>query len=281
MSLQGRVVLITGGSAGIGKHVAARLGKEGARLVLAARSADTLQQAVDEFTADGIEAVGVPTDVSDPDGLSKLVETAIVKFGQIDVLVNNAGIDCYYPFEQLEVEQILSTIETNLTGTILLTRFVIPHMLQRSRGTIINLASTAGKHCPGFASVYGATKAGQIAFTQGLRGEYLDRGISATAVCPGFTRNGGIYDRIVQLTGKKTPFALGGTTADAVAAAVVKGIMKGPPEIVVNWPPVRPAIALKEVFPRLGEILCMLASKKFSKRIASANAAASTDVEKQ
>ena len=273
MSLQGQVVVVTGGSAGIGKHVATRLGKSGARLVLAARSADTLQQVADELTADGIEVLAVPTDVSDPDDLSKLVDKSIAKFGQIDVLINNAGIDCYYPFEQLEVDQILSTIETNLTGTILLTRFVIPHMLQRSRGTIVNLASTAGKHCPGFAAVYGATKAGQIAFTQGLRGEYLDRGISATAVCPGFTRQGGIYDRMVQLTGKKTPFALGSTTADAVASAVVKAIVKGPPEIVVNWPPMRPAIAFKEIFPRLGEMICVFASKKFAKRVANANAA--------
>lgn len=273
MSLHGKVVLITGGSAGIGKHVAARLVKDGARLVLAARSADTLQQVADEFSAAGADVLAVPTDVSDPDDLARLVEKTINKFGQIDVLINNAGIDCYFPFEQLEVEQILSTIETNLTGTILLTRFVIPHMLQKSQGTIVNLASTAGKHCPGFAGVYGATKAGQIAFTQGLRGEYLDRGISATAVCPGFTRQGGIYDRMVKLTGKKTPFALGSTSADAVAAAVVKAIVKGPPEIMVNWPPVRPAIALKEIFPRLGEMLCMYASNKFARRVADANAA--------
>lgn len=276
MALSGQVVVITGGSAGIGREIALQLSDQGAKLVLAARSADKLQQFADELAAKSRDVLAVPADVSDPGDLANLVDQTIDRFGQIDVLINNAGVDCYYPFEELDTEEILSTIETNLTGTILLTRLVVPHMLQQGSGTVINMASTAGKHCPGFAGVYGATKAGQIAFTQGLRGEYLDRGISATAICPGFTRSGGIYDRMVKVTGKKTPFALGSTSADAVAKAVLKAIRTGPPEIIVNWPPVRPAMVIKEIFPRLGEKLAMFASKKFAKRVASANAAATT-----
>jgi len=270
MSLSGQVAIITGGSAGIGREIAVHLAKEGASLVLAARSAERLEQTAEELRQTGARVLGVAADVSDPGDLSTLVETAVSEFGQIDILVNNAGSDCYHHFHTLEMEDILATIEINLTGTILLTRLVIPHMLERGRGQVINVASTAGKHWPGFASVYGATKAGQIAFSEGLRGEYLDRGISATAICPGFTRSGGIYDRMVAATGKTTSSLLGSTTSAAVASAVVKALRTKAPEIIVNWPPVRPAMVIKEIFPRIGEKLAMLASRKFSKRVADA-----------
>jgi len=273
MQLQGQVVLITGASAGIGREIANRFAREGAKLVLAARSEDRLQQISDELTAAGTDVLVVRTDVSDPNDLSQLVEKTLERFQKIDVLINNAGVDCFQHFEHVEMDEILQTIETNLTGTILLTRLVVPHMLLKSRGTIINMASTAGKQCPGFASVYGATKAGLIGFTQGLRSEYLGRGITATAVCPGFTTDGGIYDRMVEATGKTTPFALGGTSATTVANAVLKAVRTGPPEMLVNWPPVRPAMVLKEMFPRLGEMLANAVSRKFVKRVADANAA--------
>ena len=145
-------------------------------------------------------------------------------------------------------------------------------MLHQKSGAIINMASTAGKHCPAFGSVYGATKAGLIGFTQGLRGEYLSHGITATAICPGFTKSGGIYEDIVKATGKKTSLALGGTSTKAVARAVLKAIRKGPPELIVNWPPVRPAMVLREIFPRLGEMLTTAVSKKFVQRAADAAA---------
>lgn len=270
MTLSGQVAIITGGSAGIGRELAVRLATEGCALVLAARSAERLEQTATELRELGARVLAVPADVSDPGDLSALVDAAMSEFGQIDILINNAGIDCYHHFHTLEMEDILATIEINLTGTILLTRLVIPHMLERSRGHVINMASTAGKHCPGFASVYGATKAGQIAFTEGLRGEYLDRGICATAICPGFTRSGGIYDRMIAATGKTTSSLLGSTTSEAVAAAVVKALRTKAPEVIVNWPPVRPAMVIKEIFPRLGEKLAMLASRKFSKRVADA-----------
>lgn len=272
MTVQEKVAIITGASAGIGQEIARRSAKEGAKLVLAARSEDKLQQLSDELAAAGCQALVVRTDVSDPNDLNELVTKTIEHFGRIDILVNNAGVECFRHFEQADAEEILQTIETNLTGSIMLTRYVIPHMLKQKSGAIINMASTAGKHCPPFASVYGATKAGLIGFTQGLRGEYMSHGITATAICPGFTKSGGIYDHIVKTTGKKTSLALGGTSTAAVANAVIKAIRKGPPELIVNWPPVRPAMVLREIFPRLGEMLATAVSKKFVKRAADAAA---------
>jgi len=270
MTLQDKVVIITGASAGIGHEIAHRLAKEKAILVLAARSEDKLQQLSDQLATDGCQTLVVRTDVSDPNDLNQLVDATITKFGRIDVLINNAGVECFRHFDRAEMEEILQTIEINLTGAIMLTRLVIPHMLQHKRGAIINMASTAGKHCPAFGCVYGATKAGLIGFTQGLRGEYLKQGITSTAICPGFTTSGGVYDRIVETTGKKTSLALGGTSTKAVANAVVKAIEKAPPELIINWPPVRPAMVLREIFPRLGEMLATAVSKSFVRRAADA-----------
>ena len=276
MTVTDKVVMITGASAGIGRNIAERMAAEKAKLVLAARSADKLQELSESFTNLGCDVLVVPTDVSDPNALQNLVQQTIDRFGQIDVLINNAGIECFRHFEQADTDDILQTIETNLTGTIMLSRLVIPHMLQQGSGCVINMASTAGKHCPAFGAVYGATKAGLIGFTQGLRGEYLDRGITATAICPGFTKDGGVYDQIVQSTGRKTSVALGGTSASAVTRAVLKAIRTGPPELIVNWPPIRPAMVLREIFPRLGEILATSVSKKFVRRAADA-ASSKTD----
>jgi len=270
MTPRDKVAIITGASAGIGQEVARRLAKENAKLVLAARSEDKLQELAAELSSAGCECLVIRTDVSDPNDLSELVDRTIAHFGRIDILVNNAGVECFRRFENASMEEILQTIETNLTGTILLTRLVVPHMLEQKSGAIVNMASTAGKHCPAYGSVYGATKAGLIGFTQGLRGEYLDLGITITAICPGFTKSGGIYERIVTATGKKTSLALGGTSTRAVANAVMKAITKGPPELIVNWPPVRPAMVLREIFPRIGEMLANAVSKTFVKRAADA-----------
>lgn len=268
MTLSGKVAIVTGASAGIGRDIAHRLAREGASLVLAARSESKLEELSLELQNGGTQTLVVRTDVADPNDLANLVQQTIDRFQKIDILVNNAGVECFRHFEKIDTDDILQTIETNLTGTILLTRLVIPHMLQQKSGSVINMASTAGKHCPGFGAVYGATKAGLIGFTQGLRGEYLSRGIRSTAICPGFTKRGGIYDRIVQATGKKTSLALGGTSSSAVANAVMKAVASGPPELIVNWPPIRPFMVLTEMFPRLGEILVMAVSRRFVQRAA-------------
>lgn len=267
-----KVTVITGASAGIGRKIAERFAGEGATLVLAARSEEKLQRLCTELASSKCRILVVPTDVTDPNDLRNLTDLAVDEFGRIDILVNNAGVECFDYFERLDSEQILQTIETNLTSAVLLTHMVIPQMLQQGCGTIINMASTAGKHCPAYETVYGATKAALIGFTQGLRAEYLDRGIRATAICPGFTKDGGIYERMVRASGKKPSLALGSTTAESVAEAVLKAVQTGVPEVIVNWPPVRPAMVLAQMFPTIGEKLVTAVSKKFVKRAVDASA---------
>ena len=262
-------VIVTGASAGIGRIICQRLATKNHRLVLAARSVEKLNLLEAELTGLGCECLTVPTDVADPNALEALVKATMDRFGRIDVLINNAGIECFAEFDQLPLEQILQTIEVNLTGAIVLARHVVPIMRQQGFGRIINMASAAGKHGPPFAAVYGATKAGLIGFTQGLRGELMPLGITATVICPGFTTDGGVYDEIIKATGRKTSFWMGGTTAQKVAAAVEKAILTGPPEMIVNSPPLRGIFLFRDIFPRLGEKLLLRFIYKFFRRAAT------------
>ncbi len=262
-------ILVTGASAGIGKITCQRLASGRHRFILAARSEDKLQVVAAELKAAGCESLVVPTDVACPESLKRLVDSAIEKFGRIDVLINNAGIECFAPFTDLTDEMIQQTIATNLTSAILLTRNVVPHMQKQGFGRIINMASIAGKHGPAYGAVYGATKAGLIALTQSLRGELIPQGIYSTAICPGFATNGGIYDDLVKATGKKASILLGGTTAERVAAAVEKAIRTAPPEMILNFPALRPVFLFRDIFPRLGERIILWTTLKFLRRAAN------------
>jgi short-subunit dehydrogenase len=268
VQLRGSTALVTGASAGIGLVVARRLAQAGANLVLAARRVELLEEAAASLRDRGAQAVAVPTDVARPDALEALVDRAIREFGTIDVLVNNAGVEAFRRFEHLPPERIVETVTVNLTSAMLLTRLVVPHMLKAGRGHIVNMGSTAGKFGIAFGATYGATKAGLINFTQALRAEYRGRGISASAICPGFTEQGGIYDRMRDQSGRRSPFIVGSTTVDRVAEAVVRAIEHDKAELIVNWPPMRPLAAFSAAFPTLGGALVRMASVRFLRRVA-------------
>jgi short-subunit dehydrogenase len=267
--LRQKVAIVTGASGGIGLHVARALAAEGMHVVLAARSADRLAGAAADLSTFGPRAVPIPTDVNHPPDLERLVTRTVAEFGRLDVLVNNAGVETYCPFERLPLEDIARTITTNLTAAITLTRLAAGHLLADGGGHVVNMSSTAGKAGPAFGTAYGASKAGLIAFTESLRAEYAGRGLSASVICPGFTHDGGIYERMKRATGKGTPPLMGSTTADAVAGSVVRAIRDDRPELIVNTPPMRPVFALKEMFPALGGWIIRRASQRFLQRIAT------------
>lgn len=267
--LKGRTALITGASRGIGRSVAKLLAKEGMNVALAARSTDLLEELATELRGAGVRTLCVPTDVSKEADLMRLVDAVITEFGSIDVLVNNAGIEAFRPYQLIDPTDIVQTIQVNLTATLLLTRFALPHMLKAGRGHIVNMASTAGKYGPAFGAAYGASKAGMIAFTQSLRGELYKTGVSASAICPGFASEGGIYEVIRERMGRGTPWYLGSTSADAVARAVVKAIRHDRPDSVVNFPALRPVFVLAQAFPRLGEWIVRTTTRRFLKTAAA------------
>jgi len=267
-TLAGRAAIITGASGGIGLKTAQALAQEGMHLVLAARGEEQLALAAASLSLGENRAITVPTDVTDPNALEYLVERTMDEFGAVDVLVNNAGVETYREFQHLAVEDIIRTIEVNLTATIILSRLVLPTMLSAKRGHIVNMSSTAGKHGPPYGTAYGASKAGMISFTESLRCEYHGSGVSASAICPGFTDGGGIYERMKEALGRGTPFQVGSTSAAAVARAVVRSIKKDLPEVIVNWPPLRPVTVLAEISPSLGEWIIRTASSRFLRRVA-------------
>jgi short-subunit dehydrogenase len=266
--LRGRNAIVTGASAGLGMNVARALAREGMNLILAARSVETLEKVAAEMRGLGVNAIAVPTDVSDEEQLKRLVECAMREFGSIDVLVNNAGIEAFRQFHQIDPVEIHRTIDVNLTATLLLTRYVLPHMVSAGRGHIVNMSSTAGKQGPAFGAAYGASKAGQIAFTQSLRGEYHGTGISASVICPGFAADGGVYEALKRRAGRGTPWWMGSTTAEAVGRAVVKAIRHDLPDVIRNSPWMRPIFVLNAALPRIGEWIVRLATIRFLRRAA-------------
>ncbi|MBW3542832.1 MAG: SDR family NAD(P)-dependent oxidoreductase [Planctomycetes bacterium] len=271
--LAGRTAIVTGASAGIGRAVAVALGQHGMNVVLAARSCGPLETAAEDVRRTGASALAVAADVADHAARERLVEAALERFGSIDVLVNNAGMQTFQSFHERSVEDIVATVNVNLTSALVLARLVVPVMLAQSRGHIVNMASTAGKHGPPFGAPYGATKAGLIAMTESLRAEYAGTGLSASAICPGFTNEGGIYERMKDACGRGTPLTMGATSVRAVTRAVVKAIRRDRPEVLVNFPPMRPFCVLAELFPRLGDWLVRKTVVRYLRRVAQATAA--------
>jgi short-subunit dehydrogenase len=250
--LKGKTALVTGASRGLGTHIAQALAAEGMNLVLAARSRDKLEVVAGAVRSSGVSATVVPTDVTDRDNLERLVRTAIDEFGSIDVLVNNAGVLVLYPFDRLAIEDMERALRLNLTAAMILTRLVIPGMLERGSGHIVNMSSIAGKWGPPCDQVYGATKAGLIAFSESLRNEYRGTGVSASVICPGYVEEAGMYHDGRRVTKTEAPRWVGRTWPRDVARAVVKAVKRDRPEIIVNTPPARLLTVITEISPAFG-----------------------------
>jgi short-subunit dehydrogenase len=187
MDLDNKGALVTGASRGLGKFIARALAAHGARLVLAARSAKELEEVAAEIRAAGGKAAVVPADVSKLPDLEALVAAADEELGGIDILVNNAGIETVGMFHELPIEEMRRILEVNLISTMILTRLVLPGMVERQRGHIVNIASLAGRFATPGAAVYGATKHAVVAFSEALYHELGPRGILVTSVNPGFS----------------------------------------------------------------------------------------------
>lgn len=185
--LRDRVAIVTGASRGIGRATALALASEGAKVVVNyAHSRSAAEEVVEEITAAGGEAIALPADVSQADRVEELIKQTLDKFGQIDVLVNNAGITRDTLLLRMKPEDWQAVIDLNLTGVFLCTRAVSKVMLKQRSGRIINITSVAGQMGnPGQAN-YSAAKAGVIGFTKTVAKEFASRGVTVNAVAPGF-----------------------------------------------------------------------------------------------
>jgi len=185
-SLHGKVVLITGASSGFGEDAARLFAKEGCKVILAARRLERLQALAEEIQHMGGDAVAIPVDINERAEIKIMVQTALDIYKQIDILFNNAGFGAMDWFENLQPQRHMETlVRVNLTGTMLVTRTVLPDMLRRRSGHIINMASVAGLIASPLLTTYSASKYGVRAFTDALRREVAPFGIKVSGIYPG------------------------------------------------------------------------------------------------
>jgi short-subunit dehydrogenase len=189
-SFRDNVVVITGGSSGIGREMARQLARGGAKLVLAARDKRLLEQATAECRSLGAPTAAIPTDVANKAECGNLIDRALAEFGRIDTLVNNAGISMHSRFDELnDLNAVDRIIQVNLLGSIYCTHFALPH-LKKTRGRLVAVSSITGKAGVPTRSVYAASKHGMAGFFDSLRIELAPEGVSVTVVYPGFVATG-------------------------------------------------------------------------------------------
>jgi len=185
-NLQDKVVLITGASSGFGEEAALLFAKEGCKVVLAARRIDRLQNLAAKIQSQGGEAMAIPVDIVNSADVDNMVQTTLDLYGHIDILFNNAGIGRVDWFENHSLERDINTlVQVNLTALMQVTRVVLPHMLKRGEGHIINMISVAGLIALPLITSYAASKHGARAFTDALRREVAPLGIKVSGIYPG------------------------------------------------------------------------------------------------
>lgn len=186
MELAGRVVLVTGGGRNIGRRIALTLAERGADAVLIAPERDELESAAAEIAGLGRRALPVKADVTRENEVATAVEQAVQQFGCIDLLVNNAGIaGPTAPLQEITLKDWNETQAVNLTGAFLCSKAVLPQMIERQSGKIVNISSIAGKHAYPLRSPYASSKWGLIGLTLSLAKELGRHHIQVNAVCPG------------------------------------------------------------------------------------------------
>ena len=182
--LKNKNALITGAGKGIGKAIAIALAKEGVNVILVSRTQLDVDQLAVKIENFGVKSLALAADVSDINSINKAVETALTKFKTIDILINNAGIASFGKFLELEPEAWEKIIQVNLMGTYYATRAVLPNMIERQTGDIINISSTAGLNGNALTSAYSASKFAVLGLTDSLMQEMRKHNIRVSALTP-------------------------------------------------------------------------------------------------
>jgi NAD(P)-dependent dehydrogenase (short-subunit alcohol dehydrogenase family) len=256
IELTGRVVVVTGASSGLGLLIAREAAARGAKLVLAARSEPELEAIAAEFRAGGVEAVAVPTDVSDEGQARRLIDRAVDRFGRVDVLINAAGVMLVGPAETMDAEDFRRVIATNFWGELYPTLATLPRMRRQGFGRIANVISVGGKVAVPHMLAYSASKFALTGLTEGLRAELASQNILVTGVYPGTIRTGGHVhaefkgDAQAEYTWFALSDVIPGVAASAhhAARAILDAVEVGDPEVVIGWN-ARLAILAHNLFP--------------------------------
>jgi NAD(P)-dependent dehydrogenase (short-subunit alcohol dehydrogenase family) len=238
-SFQDRVVLVTGGSRGLGLLMARRLADEGARLAICARDADELARAAAELRSRGAEVVTVTCDLTQEEAVEQMVREVTQQFGPIDVLINNAGMIQVGPYETMTLDDFREAMAVHFWAPLLATSFVLPAMRRRGAGRIVNIASIGGRIAVPHMLPYSASKFALVGLSRGLRAELAKDNIFVTTVCPGLMRTGSHVNARFKGQHRRefTWFSIGASLpivamdADQAAAAILDACRFGDAEV--------------------------------------------------
>jgi short-subunit dehydrogenase len=235
MEINGKVVLITGASSGIGAAAARRLAKDGACLALAARRKPILDQLAGEIEAAGGQALAIPADVTDRESIRRMVACTLERYGCLDVLINNAGLGFEDDLIDVDPDELRQQVNVNLVGVMECAQAALEPMLAQKSGTIVNVASMLGLFALPGTSVYSATKFGVMGFSEALRREVRREGVHVTAICPGFVATAFSPEILqIQERGLLTKVFLSTIRAETVADRIARAIRR--PRAVVRMP---------------------------------------------
>ena len=241
--LRGKVVLITGSSRGLGLALAEEFAIRGSRIVICAREQEELSRARIRLQELGAEVLDIVCDVSDRESVRRLIDEARNHFGEMDVLVNNAGIINVGPYQEQKIEDFEEAMNINFWGTVNSTLAVLPSMKRRGSGRIVNITSIGGKVSVPHLLPYCCAKFAAVAFSEGLRAEIAREGIVVTTIVPGLMRTGSYLN--ADFKGKHKAefgwFSMGSTTpltaiaAHRAARQIVDATVSGTAELIVTW----------------------------------------------
>jgi NAD(P)-dependent dehydrogenase (short-subunit alcohol dehydrogenase family) len=198
MRLKDKIAIITGGGQGIGRGIALQFAREGARLTIAQRTAEKLEQTQADLEALGAEVLAIETDVGKPDDVQRMVDATRERFGGLDVLVNNAGVGLGVPVDEVEMEDYTRLMDTNLKGMYWSCHCGVPLLKERGSGSIINISSVHGVNGYPLNTVYAATKGGIIGCTRALAAELAPFAIRVNTISPGAIQLGDPLTRMTQ-----------------------------------------------------------------------------------
>ena len=252
----GRIALITGGSRGLGLVLARHLVAAGAKVAICARDEEELERARQDLQSKGSNVFTVVCDLRDRDDVNRMVARVLEHYGQIDVLINNAGVISVGPFEEMTLDDFVEAMEANFWSGVYTTFAVLPEMRRRQAGRIVNITSIGGKIAAPHLLPYSASKFAFFGFSRGLRSELLKQGIVVTTVAPGLMRTGSPVN--ANFKGKNRleyawfsiadSLPLISMDADRAAEQILTACKRGEVEITLTGP-ARVAAALDTLFP--------------------------------
>lgn len=257
--MQGKVVIVTGASSGIGEALVHELAKRKANIVAAARSIEKLNELREQYKSKGIEILPVQTDVTNITDCENLINITIKRFGHIDVLINNAGISMRAMFTDTDLSVLHKLMEVNFWGTVNCTKYALPYLLEK-KGSLVGVISIAGYVGLPARTGYAASKFAVRGFLDTLRIEYLRRGLHVLVAAPGFTTS----------NIRKSALTANGTqqgetprneekmmSAERCAEIIVKGIIKRKRSIVMTFVEGKLTVFLSKWWPSLLDKLCL------------------------